>query len=211
MDNLIIIGGGGHAKVIVSILKKVNQFRLIGYVDKVDRGEILGVKYIGTDEVLEKLFINGDVSNAALGIGQLKDTSQRRDIVSRVSRIGYSFPRLISPDAVINEDVEISDGTVIMDGVVINSGTRIGRFCIINTRASIDHDCRIGDYTHIAPGATLSGGVEVGSDVLIGVGASIVQYKKIVDNVIIGAGSAVCQDVIDQGTYGGIPARKIGK
>lgn len=211
MDKLVVIGGGGHAKVVISILKKSGKFELIGYVDKDDRGSILGLEYLGTDEVLESLLNDWGVSKAALGIGQLYDTSLRRDIVSMAKRAGYSFPALVSPDAVVNEDVEIEEGTVVISGVVINTASRIGSFCIINTGALIDHDCRIGEFTHIAPGVTLSGGVEIGSDVLVGTGASIIQYREITDNVVIGAGSAVWDDIDEPGTYGGVPVRKIGK
>lgn len=211
MDKLVVIGGGGHAKVVISILKKSGEFELIGYVDREDKGSVLGLDYLGSDKAAESLLTDRDVSKAALGIGQLDDSSLRRDIASRLMKAGFSFPPVISPDAIVNEGVEIAEGTVVMDGVIVNTGTMISRFCIINTRASIDHDCTIGEFAHIAPGVTLSGGVEIGADVLVGTGASIIQYKKIADNVIIGAGSGVWGDIDDPGIYGGVPARKIGK
>jgi sugar O-acyltransferase (sialic acid O-acetyltransferase NeuD family) len=211
VDKIVVIGGGGHAKVVISILKKMEEFELIGYVDMEDRGEILGLEYIGSDKMVEGLLNDRDVIKAVLGIGQLNDSSLRRDIARRLAKSGFSFPPIISPNAIVNEGVEIAEGTVVMDGVIINTGAMISRFCIINTRASIDHDCSIGEFTHIAPGATLSGGVEIGSDVLVGTGASIIQYRKIADSVIIGAGSAVWDDINDPGTYGGVPVRKIGR
>jgi len=211
VDKIVVIGGGGHAKVIISILKKSGGFELVGYVDREDKGSVLGLDYLGSDTSAESLLKDRDVSKAALGIGQLTDTSLRRDIAGRFMKAGFSFPPIISPNAIVNEGVEIAEGTVVMDGVVINTGTVINRFCIINTSASIDHDCSVGEYSHIAPGVTLSGGVEIGSDVLVGTGASIIQYKKISDNVIIGAGSGVWGDIDEPGTYGGVPVRKIGK
>ena len=96
-----------------------------------------------------------------------------------------------------------------MDGVIINSSSIIGDFSIINTKTSIDHDCKIGDYVHIAPGVTISGGVKIGNNTFIGAGATIIQYKKIGKNTIIGAGSVVVNDLIESGTYAGIPARKV--
>ncbi len=206
MDKIVIIGGGGHAKVVISILKKINTYEIVGYTDIKNRGEILGVKYIGNDSILKNLYKNG-VKNAVLGLGFIKSNKKRKNVLKEISNIDFNYPAIISNNSVINEDVTTGMGTVIMDGVVINSGTKIGNFCIINTRSSIDHDCIIKNHAHIAPGVTLSGGVEIGDNVLIGTGANIIQYKKVVDNAIIGAGSTVVEDINESGLYGGIPTK----
>lgn len=205
-EKIIIIGGGGHSKVIISILKKIEEFEIVGYTDNKDQGNLLGVTYLGNDDVLAHFFSKG-VKYAAIGIGQIKSSIIRRQIVSKIKSMGFEFPCIISPTAIVNEDVEIIEGTVIMDGVIINTGTRVGSFTIINTKTSIDHDCTIGNYTHLAPGVTLSGGVEIGNNVLIGTGASVIQSRKIVDNVIIAAGSTVTSYILEPGTYIGVPAR----
>ena len=206
MDKIVIIGGGGHAKVVISILKKINTYEIVGYTDVKNRGEILGVKYIGNDSILKKLYRNG-IKNAVLGLGFIKSNKKRKNVLKEISNIDFNYPAIISNNAIINEDVTTGMGTVITDGVVINSGTQLANFCIINTRSSIDHDCMIKNHTHIAPGVTLSGGVEIGDNVLIGTGANIIQYKKVVDNAIIGAGSTVVKDINESGLYGGIPTK----
>jgi len=206
MDKIVIIGGGGHAKVVISILKKINTYEIVGYTDVKNRGEILGVKYIGNDSILKNLYKNG-IKNAVLGLGFIKSNKKRKNVLKEISNIDFHYPAIISNNAVINEDVTTGMGTVIMDGVVINSGTKIGNFCIINTKSSIDHDCIIKNHTHIAPGVTLAGGVEIGNNVLIGTGANIIQYKKVVDNTIIGAGSTVVDDINEPGLYGGTPTK----
>jgi len=210
MDKIIVIGGGGHAKVVVSLLKKINKYEITGYTDIKNRGEILGVKYLGDDSILEKLFIGG-ITNAVLGLGFIKSNDKRKNILKKISNIKFCYPAIISNGAVINEEVEIGMGTVIMDGVVINSGTKIGNHCIINTNSSVDHDCIIKNHTHIAPGVTLSGGVEIGSNVLVGAGSTVIQYKKIVGNTVIGAGSTVIEDINRPGIYRGIPARSLNE
>ncbi len=206
MDKIVVIGGGGHAKVVISILKKINTYEIVGYTDVKNIGEILGVKYIGNDSILKNLYKNG-IKNAVLGLGFIKSNKARKNVLEEINNIDFHYPAIISNNAVINEDVTIGMGTVIMDGVIINSGTKIGKFCIINTRSSIDHDCIIKNHTHIAPGVTLSGGVEIGNNVLIGTGANIIQYKKVVDNAIIGAGSTVVDDINEPGLYGGTPTK----
>ncbi len=209
MDKIIVIGGGGHAKVVISILRKLKRYEIIGYTDNENKNLILKVPYIGTDNVLLNYFKNHEVNNAVLGLGQLKSSELRKSISEKVISIGYDFPSIISPDAIINENVKIGSGTVIMDGVIINIGTRIEKFCIINTKVSIDHDCLIGNFTHIAPGVTLSGCVEIGDNVLIGTGVNVIQYKKIVDNSMIGAGATIIESIVRPGTYVGNPAKLV--
>ena len=179
-EKIVVIGGGGHAKVLISILKKLNQYNIVGFTDINRKESILGINCIGPDSILQELFSKG-VKNAAIGIGQLKSEELRVHIYSSLTKIGFVLPVIISPKAVINEEVEIKEGTVVMDGAIINSSTRIGKCCIINTNSSIDHDRTIDSFTHIAPGVTLSGNVTVGKEVLIGTGAKIIQCVTLGD------------------------------
>ena len=185
MKNILIIGGGGHAKVLISIIQKLDQYSIIGYTDLEDKGEILGIKYLGSDD-----HNFGELENktrlAVLGLGQIKKSSIRKKIAEKYIDHGFHFPRIIAPSAIVNQDVTIADGTVVMDGVIINSGSRIGEFSILNTGSIIEHDCEIGSFVHIAPGAVLSGSVHIGDGVLIGTGAKVINNVKINDRVIIG-------------------------
>lgn len=209
MESIVIIGGGGHAKVLINVLKKNSDFNIIGYTDNNNCGEILGIKYLGDDKALDKLIKNGLCKNAALGIGQIDLNSKRPAILKDIIRLGFELPAIVSKNSVINEDIIIDEGTVVFDGVVINSGTKIGRFSIINTGVIIDHDCEIGDHTHIATGAVLSGGVKVGNYCMIGSGATIIQYNEIKEHCMVGAGSVVINDCLESGVYVGIPAKRI--
>ena len=208
MEKIIVIGGGGHAKGLISVIKKSLDFELTGYVDLNDQGEILGVQFLGNDSKLNEIFFKG-VINAAIGIGQINVTQKRFNVVKNMKNIGFTFPSIVSKDAIVNEDVSIEEGSQVFDGVVINSGSRIGKFSIINTRSTIEHDCKIGNFCHIATNAVLSGGVEVGDFSMIGSNAVVVQYKKITSSCMIGSGAVVSKDILEEGIYVGNPARKI--
>ena len=201
MQKIIIIGGGGHAKVLISILKKLSSYEITGYTDMTNCGDILGIKYLGTDE---EIFENKNfekISLAVLGIGQIKNFNFRKKIVERYLANGYNFPAIISPDAIINEDVKIGNGTVLMDWVIINSGTEVKDFSIINTGVIVEHDCTIGSYTHLAPGTVLSGTVNVGNNTLLGTGSVVINNIDITNEVIIPAGSVVRKDVEQKGIF----------
>ena len=208
MDRIVVIGGGGHAKVLISALKK-SGYEVTGYTDRMNRGSLLGIFYLGDDGVLPGMIRNDGAGKAIIGIGKIDLSDMRIRIQQELSAIGFDFPVIISPSAVVNEEVALGPGTVVFDGVVVNSGTEMGQACIINTNSTVEHDCRIGDNIHIAPGVTLSGGVTIGNNCMIGTGANVIQSVSICEGCLIGAGSTVVKDITIPGTYVGNPAKRI--
>jgi sugar O-acyltransferase (sialic acid O-acetyltransferase NeuD family) len=208
MVKIVVVGGGGHAKVLIGVLKK-SGYAIEGYTDDHNRGTVLGIPYLGSDSVLSALIQRKMNLAAVIAIGKIDTSEVRLLLQRRVSELGFEFPVIYSPHAVVNEAVILRAGAVVLDGVIVNSGTTIGEACILNTGSIIDHDCIIGVNVHIAPGATLSGGVMVGDHCMIGTGANIIQSVKVCGGCLIGAGSTVVEDISVAGTYVGSPARKI--
>jgi sugar O-acyltransferase (sialic acid O-acetyltransferase NeuD family) len=133
----------------------------------------------------------------------------RRKIQTMLEENGASVATLIHPRAVVAQDVSVGRGTVIMAGAVVNPGAVIGCGNIVNTCASVDHDCCIGDYIHIAVGARICGMVRLEDDSWIGAGAVIIQNLSVCAGCIIGAGAVVVKSITEQGTYVGVPAKKV--
>lgn len=205
---IIVIGAGGHAKVVIDALKKSGAE--IQGVAEIDPGKA-GGSLLGAPIIDERVLHEPEAVALANGIGSVKDTKTRRKAFLRLKEKGYRFQTVIHPSAVIGEDVVIGEGAQIMAGAVIQPGTRIGADSIVNTRASVDHDCRIGDHVHIAPGAALSGSVMVGEGCHVGVGATVMQGLNIGANSVIGAGAVVVHDVAEAIAVSGVPAREILK
>jgi len=204
---LILIGGGGHCKVVISILKKLKNLDIVGVIDNYKVGDsVEGIKVIGTDENLEDFYKEG-IQYALITIGSVKDNRKRWNLFKMTQKIGCKFPIIISPEAIVDDSVEIGEGTVIMPGCIVNIDSTIGKNTIINTGATIDHDCKIGNHCHIAPGVHVSGGVEVGDLSFIGIGSTIIQGIKIGKNVTLGAGSVVIKDIPDKVVAVGNPAK----
>lgn len=206
---IILIGGGGHCKVVISILKKLDNFEIAGIVDINKAGSLVsGIKIIGADDDLRDIYKSG-IHNALITVGSIKDNTKRYKLFNMAREIGYNFPVIISPEAIVDKSVKIGEGTVIMPGSIINIDSSIGKNCIINTGAIIEHDCKIGDYCHIAPGVHISGTVSIGKLSFIGIGATIIQGMKIGKNVTVGAGSVVIKDIPDNVIAVGNPAKII--
>jgi len=209
MRDIIIIGGGGHAKVVASLLIKHENLNPIGYIDIVNKGPLLGLPYLGTDNLLPQYISETKIKYGVLGIGLIKNFESRMLTIERTIASGLQLIPIVSPRSIVNEDVSVGDGTVIMDGVIIQPGCVFGKYSILNTGAIVDHDCNIGNMVHIATGAKISGDVSVGSQVLIGAGTTLIHGIRITGNVIIGAGATVIKNIDSPGIYVGTPARQI--
>jgi len=206
---IVLIGGGGYCKVVISILKKLDNFEIAGIVDNYKAETLInGIKIIGTDDDLRDIYKSG-VCWVLITVGSTKDNIKRCKLFNLAKKIGYKFPIIISPKAVVDEKVKIGKGTVIRPGCIIDVDSYIGKNCIVSTNATVGHDCIIDDHCHIAPGVHFSGFVEVGKLSFIGVAATIIQGIKIGKNVTIGAGSVVIKDIPDNVVAVGNPAKII--
>lgn len=196
MNRLIIIGASGHGKVVADIAV-LNGYKDIVFLDDDENAiECAGYQVVGKSDQAP----DGDVF---IAVG---NAETRKRLMEHYS--GRSIPTLIHPSAVVAKGVEIGIGSVVMAGTVINPGARIGRGVIINTSSSVDHDCVVEDYCHISVGSHLSGTVIVGSKTWIGTGATVSNNVNICGGCMIGAGAVVIKDIVEPGTYVGVPARK---
>lgn len=210
-EQIVVIGGGGHAKVVISILHKTHDYDVIGYTDHNDHGAVLGVPFLGSDHELNARASATKQLAAALGVGQvgLGETRRKIWLGLRTGLPFLSFPRIVSPAAVVNEEAAIAEGAVIFDGAVINSGARIGCGAIVNTNSTVEHDVTLEDWVHVAPGATISGGVTIGQLSMIGAGAIVIEGINITSRCMVGAGAVVVSDLKEPGVYAGCPAKRL--
>jgi len=193
---LILLGAGGHAKVLLSLLN-VLHYDIIGVCDPelIKSGVVnwRGVPVLGDDSVIEK-YSPSDIGMVN-GIGQRVGDSTRSKIFQCFKDRGYDFPVLVHPTAYVDNDVLLAEGVQVMAGVIIQPGVSVGENSIINTKASVDHDCTISSDVHIAPGAILCGGVSVGIGAFVGAGAVIAQGVSIGNEAVIGAGASLVRNL----------------
>lgn len=206
-EKVLIYGASGHGKVIIDLVEREGRYKIVGLID--DNPSIRGQEFFGYPVLGGFKLLNERAYHVCQLILAVGDNRARKGLWEKIRPLGYRLASAIHPSAQIARDVSLGSGTVVMAGAVINSGTRIGENAIINTGATVDHDCVIGDYAHISPGAHLAGNVHVCELTHIGIGASIIQGVRIGRNAIIGAGAAVIDDIPDNVTAVGVPARVI--
>lgn len=202
---IVILGAGGHGKVLAAALLRANQ-SVLGFIDTdpaLTGRKILGLPVLGGEEKLSPgmRLVNG--------IGSVGRPAKRREIFERLKERGFSFLTVIDPSAIIGPEIELSEGAQILAGAVLQPGVFIGRNSIVNTRASLDHDVTLGAHVHVAPGAVLSGDVRVGDEVHIGTGACVKQGVRIGQGTVIGVGAAVIADVAQDSLLAGVPAKPL--
>ncbi|MGD9854127.1 MAG: acetyltransferase [Planctomycetaceae bacterium] len=199
---LIVIGGGGHAKVLISTLRAMGRDVEAAFDDNASRhGQfLLGVPIAGAIEDAAKMFPDAD---AVIGIG----SPDVRRMLSE--RLPFRWIQVVHPYAYVDPTAVLQEGVVVMAGAVVQPETVLGRHSIVNTSASIDHDGRIGGFVNISPGVHLSGNVTVGDAALIGIGASVLQGITIGAGTLVGGGAAVIRDLPPNVVAVGCPARVI--
>ena len=209
LGKLLILGAGGHGKVLADLIDRVAAWRAVGFLDDDPAkhgGRVLDLPVLGPTSELVAVAEKTRATAVALAFG---DNGRRETYFARVLAAGLAAPSLIHPSAVISGHAELGRGIVILAGAVVNPGALIEDNVCVNTRASVDHDCRIEAHAHILPGAVLTGNVRVGRQATIGAGAIVNPGLCVGEGAIVGAGAVVTRDVAAGAAVVGNPARPL--
>lgn len=204
LPSLVVIGAGGHAVSVANVALSAG-FEVRHFVDKERMGDaLLGVGIIGDISQL------GDFSSFCFAIAVGDNAVRERilgDLIARYPKI--HFPSLIHSSATVASFTSIGEGTVVMPNAVIGPNSKVGKFCLINTQASIDHDCVMRDFSSLAPAAVTGGRVIVGMRSAICIGATVKHGLTIGDDCVVGASSYLNRDLPSNQVAYGVPARKV--
>ena len=204
---LVVAGSGGHAKVVVDVVRSLREFEIVGCTG-VTAGvdEVLGVPVLGDDSVLSASLADG----VAFAFPAVGDNRTRRKLLRLLTEQGFTTPVIRAPGSWTSPSASLARGTIVMPNAVVNAGAVVAEGAIINTGATVDHDCQIGPCAHIAPGAHLAGGCHVEEGALVGVGASVLPGRRIGAWAVVGGGAVVARDVEPGAVVKGVPARGPG-
>lgn len=212
-QRVILWGGTGQAKVVRPIIEHYGG-RVVAVFD-----DTPGLKppfadvplYEGWDGFMRWRAESGpgDVG-FCVAIGNPHGRVRLR-LHARLAGAGLLPLTFAHPTACIEDSAEIGEGSQIMALAYVGVETRLGRQCIINTRASADHECVLGDGCELAPGATLCGAITLADNVWIGAGATVLPRLAFGADAMAAAGALVHRDVAPGSTVAGVPARPLAR
>lgn len=205
----IVVGCGGHGRVVLDILLAAGEHDVIGFVDsnaKVHGRRIDGREVFGDLSAVASLQRDHGVEAAVVAIG---DNGVRRSFADRCEEAGLTLVNAVHPSANIAHNVTLGRNVVIAAGALVCAHCQIGDSAILNTGCIVDHESMIGTAVHICPGARLAGRVTVESGAFVGIGATVIQCLRIGREATVGAGAVVIRDVDALATVVGVPAREV--
>lgn len=209
MSRLLILGAGGHAKVVAETAIATGQYSEVSFLDDRFSGpdalsSVLGFTVLGPLALALEPAHCEQFASAAVALG---NATARLNWIGQLAAAGYALPVLIHPTACVSPSALLASGSVVFSQAAVQALASIGVGSILNTGCSVDHDVQLADGVHICPGAFLAGEVQVGARTWIGIGACVIQQVRIGSDVTVGAGAAVVRDLPDGVTAVGVPAR----
>jgi sugar O-acyltransferase (sialic acid O-acetyltransferase NeuD family) len=200
------LGAGGHAAVVIEILRALHAApEIVGLLDPAGGADVLGVPVLGGDELLDGL----EAEAFFVGAGSTRDTSLRRRLFDLGRAAGLAPLDAVHPAATLAASAQAGQGVTVMAGVTVNARARLGHNVVVNTGAIVEHDCVVEDHAYVASGAVLGGGVRVGEGAHVGLGASVNQGIAIGAGAVVGSGAVVVRDVEPGVVVVGVPARPL--
>ncbi|GIP35021.1 acetyltransferase [Paenibacillus sp. J2TS4] len=215
MAKLLIIGAGGHGKVVADAAMEMGKWTDLAFLDdRYPAPPVLGWPIVGKlkpaglgDGELKLAYLaDGERPDVVVAIG---NNQVRMEWMAKFQQAGYSLPSIIHPSAWISKHAYIGEGCVIMANCAVNAGAVVGRGSILNTGSTVDHDCVLEEGVHLSPGSHIAGSVVMRRCSWLGIGASVIQQVTIGENAMIGAGAAVIHPMADGVTAVGVPAKVI--
>jgi sugar O-acyltransferase (sialic acid O-acetyltransferase NeuD family) len=209
MEKVVILGAGGHAREVLWAFEEQNKveqtWEVLGFIDEdtSNKGRtICSLPVLGGFGWFEKT-ASQDV-RVISGVG---DCETKRQFAEKAESLGLRFCSIVHPSVLISTYVEVGEGTVIAAGSIVTTQVRIGRHVTVNVDCTISHDVIIDDYCTLAPGCHISGSVKLGKGVDFGTCATVIQGRSVGPWSKIGAGAVVIDDIPENVTAVGVPAR----
>jgi len=207
-EKIIIIGDGGHARMIQDFIEEENRYQIIGVTSKNQaREDFFGYPILGPDEVLVNYYTKG-IKKVAIGIGGFTNNESRKKAFIMAKAIGFEVLTIIHNSAVVSKYACIGEGTVIMPNVTINNDVKIGLNCVIANGAVISHESIIGDHVLISAGSIVGGYTRIGEGSLLALGSNVISGVIIGNNTLVAAGAVAVTNIGDNKKVFGVPAKE---
>ena len=206
---VIVLGSGGHAKVVIDILCEMINYKIIGVTStNLKQGSSFqGYEVLGDDNVLPLYKQNG-IKHVAMGIGGYRHNNLRKTVFQKIKILGFEFANVIHPKSILSKTSKLGEGVTIFPGAIINTEVKIGDNVIIATGASIDHETIIENHALVSAGVTIGANAMIKESALLALGSKVISGVTIGSNSLVAAGAVVVNDIRDNQQVFGLPAKE---
>ncbi len=205
---VLILGAGGHGKVVLDVMRAAGEHKPVGFVDadpSLAGKRVGGIPVLGPPNQLRKLR-QQKIARAFVAIG---DNRTRQQYMAMLRENGFELVNAIHPSATVSVTAVLGENVLVAAGAVVGTESRVADGVIVNTAAVVDHECEVDECAHLCPGSHLAGRVRIGAGALIGLGANVIQCRTVGSFATVGAGAVVITDIPEFATAVGVPARII--
>jgi sugar O-acyltransferase (sialic acid O-acetyltransferase NeuD family) len=213
----VVFGAAGHAQEVDWLLADIHaaggpDLRPALFV-VADGDPLAGSRLRGRPVVDERTFFAQEDAARARHFVAMGSAAARARTVQRLQAAGaVQFPSLVHPSVAFDRTpgaVRLGQGVFVFARSVLTTDVQIGDFAQVNVACTVSHNSRIGAYATLSPGVHVCGNVVLGARVFLGCGAVVIERRSLADDVVVGAGAVVVDDLVQAGTYVGVPARRI--
>jgi len=208
-NRVLILGAGGHGRVVLDILLQAGRHQPVGFLDNnadIHGRRVDGIPVLGAITDAVRLAQEHQIHGVIVAIG---DNGVRRGLARDLDLAGLELINAVHPSATLARSATLGRNVVVAAGVVVCAHCQIGNSVILNTGCVVDHQTMIGEGSHVCPGVRIAGRVKVEPGTFIGIGATIIPKITLGCESIVGAGAVVIEDVPSLATVVGVPARPV--
>ena len=191
-SDLVVVGGGGHAKTCLDIMANQDSYRVVGIVSISEDDNSTKLPWLGDDAAIPELAKS--IKNFFIAIGQITTPGPREKVGQLLERLNLHAPSFISQSSIVSPSAVIGEGTIILPNSFVGADVKIGKHSIVGSGAIIEHDTIVEAYCHIATGAIVNGECNIGSGSFVGAGAVLRNQINVVSHSFVRMGAIVTRD-----------------
>jgi sugar O-acyltransferase (sialic acid O-acetyltransferase NeuD family) len=203
---LVLLGGGGHCASCIDVIRSAG-LAAAGFLSPEPVAEFYGLPRLGSDDWIDSA--DARQAHFLVTVGQTGVSPLRARLFEALVERGLQVATIVAGNASVSESALIGKACIVMQRAVVNAKAVLGKNCIVNTGAIVEHDVVIGDHCHISTAAVVNGAARIGDGCMIGSGAVVLQGVSIAAGTVVGAGAVVTADIVEQGTWVGVPAKRV--